>query len=84
MVSSTFWGSIIDREWLKEHFPGRWLGRRGPHEWPATSPDLTPCDFFLWGLLKEQVYSTKPKTLEELEGRLREVICATRVPAKIS
>ena len=25
----------------------RWLGRRGPHEWPARSPDLTPCDFFL-------------------------------------
>ena len=21
----------------------RWLGRRGPHEWPARSPDLTPC-----------------------------------------
>ena len=35
--------------------------------------DITPCDFSLWGWLKEQVYSTKPLTSEELEGRIREV-----------
>ena len=70
--------AIVVREWLNAHFPGRWIGRRGPHEWPARSPDLTPCDFFLWGWLKEQVYSTKPTTLEELEGRIREVM--TSIP----
>lgn len=32
-------------------FPNRWIGRRGTTEWPARSPDLTPCDFFLWGHL---------------------------------
>jgi len=36
------------RAWLNQKFPGRWLGRRGPHEWPARSPDLTLCDIFLW------------------------------------
>jgi len=35
------------RAWLDQKIPGRWLGRRGTHEWPARSPDLTPCDFFL-------------------------------------
>ena len=25
----------------------RWLGRRGSHERPARSPDLTPCDFLV-------------------------------------
>ena len=44
--------ATVVREWLNEHFPGRWLDRRGPHEWPARSPDLTPCDFFLWGLVE--------------------------------
>ena len=39
-------------------------------------PDLTPCDFFLWGWLKEQVYSKKPTTLEELEGQIRLAISA--------
>jgi hypothetical protein len=66
--------ALIVRAWLDDHFRGRWLGRRGPHVWPARSPDLTPCDFFLWGWAKEEVYRTKPKTLEELEGRIWEVM----------
>ena len=57
--------AIVVHEWLNANFPGRWMGC-----------DLTPCDFFLWRRLKEQVYSTKPTTLEELEGRLREVMSA--------
>ena len=36
-------------------------------EWPARSPDLTPLDFFLWGVLKNQVFSDKPKTLNDLK-----------------
>jgi hypothetical protein len=44
------------RIWLDEWFPNMWFGRRGPIEWPARSPDLTPADFFLWGHLKNQVY----------------------------
>ena len=55
--------TIVIREWLNAHFHGRWMGR-----------DLTPCDFFLWGWLKEQAYSSKPTTLEELEGQIREVM----------
>jgi hypothetical protein len=34
------------RTWLHDHFPGQWIGRRGVHEWPPRSPDLTPFDFF--------------------------------------
>jgi hypothetical protein len=34
-------------------------------EWPR-SPDLSPCDYFLWGYLKAQVYIDKPRTLEAL------------------
>ena len=66
------------RSWLDQKFPGRWLERRGPHEWPARSPELTPFDFFLWGWTKEGVYREKSHTLEKLEDRIREVI--TNVP----
>ena len=66
------------RAWLDQKFPGRWLGRRGPHEWPARSPDLTPSDFFLWGWTKEEVYRAKPRTMEQLEDRILNVI--TNVP----
>jgi hypothetical protein len=69
------------REWLDTKFPGRWLGRRGPHEWPARSPDLTLCDFFLWGWAKDKVHRTKPRPLEELESRILDVI--TNVPHNV-
>jgi hypothetical protein len=54
------------REWFEQKFPGRWIGRRGPIEWPVRSPDLTPMDFFLWGYLKNIVYKNKPKSLQDL------------------
>ena len=31
------------------------------------SPDLNPCDFFLWGYLKSKVYSNRPQSIEELK-----------------
>jgi hypothetical protein len=29
--------------------------------WAAHSPDLNPCDFFLWGCLKDKVYNSNPE-----------------------
>ena len=66
------------RQFLNDEFPGRWLGRRGPLEWPARSCDITPCDFFLWGWAKEEVYSRSPSNLEELEDTIRDVL--TNIP----
>jgi hypothetical protein len=30
--------------------------------WPSCSPDLTPCDFYSWGNLKDKVCETNPHT----------------------
>lgn len=57
----------IVRTWLDEAFPERWIGRRGPIEWPARSPDLTPADFFLWGILKDKVYEENPRNIQQLK-----------------
>jgi hypothetical protein len=35
--------------------------------WPPRSPDLTTCDYFLWGHLKSTVYETNPHTIQELK-----------------
>jgi hypothetical protein len=35
--------------------------------WPARSPNLSICDFFLWGYLKEKVFKHRPHTLPELK-----------------
>ncbi len=64
--------ALAVRHWLEETFPGRWMGRGSPHlPWPPNSPDLTPCDFFLWGHLKSRVYRTQPEDLDELRERLQ-------------
>ena len=39
-------------------------------EWPARSPDLTPCDFFLWGYLKSKVFQTPPDSIDDLKNRI--------------
>ena len=49
-------------EYLDETFSLTWIGRRGSINWPARSPDLTPMDFFFWGVLKDKVYSQKPRS----------------------
>lgn len=39
-------------------------------EWPARSPDLTPCDYFLWGYVKQKVYVTPPDSINDLRRRI--------------
>ena len=40
---------------------------------PARSPDLSACDFFLWGYLKSQVFKAPaPHTVQELKHRIQQ------------
>ena len=76
ILFSVFYYATVVRNWLDRSFDQRWLGRAGPHEWPARSPDLTPCDFFLWGYVKELVYKSNPTNLDELETAIRDAIAS--------
>lgn len=59
------------RDYLDEVFPRRWIGRNGPLLWPARSPDLNPCDFFLWGSIKNNVYNGIPiQNVHDLRVRI--------------
>ncbi|XP_039292755.1 uncharacterized protein LOC120353366 [Nilaparvata lugens] len=69
----------ISMDLLREMFPGRLISLRGDVKWPARSPDLSVCDFFLWGYLKEKVFNHRPHTLEELKDKIREEIQALPV-----
>ena len=43
--------------------------------WPPRFPDATPCDFFLWGYVKDQVYVPPlPASIPELKVRIRTAI----------
>ena len=64
--------STAAREILDNNLAGDWIGRRDEIEWPARSPDLTTCDYWFWGYIKHLVYdSERPKTLEELEAKIK-------------
>jgi len=42
---------------------------------PPRSPDATPCDFFLWGYVNDQVYVPPlPTSIPELKVRIRTAI----------
>ncbi|QQP53887.1 Transposable element Tc3 transposase [Caligus rogercresseyi] len=50
---------------LREHFSERLISIRGDLEWPARSPDLSPCYFYLWRYLKSRAYVNRPRSLPE-------------------
>ena len=63
---------LMVRGILMEMFQNRVIALHHDIEWPARSPDLTPCDFFLWGYIKCKVFATPPATVEVLKQRIRE------------
>ncbi|KAK8406891.1 hypothetical protein O3P69_007446 [Scylla paramamosain] len=56
---------------------GRWIGRDGPIPWPPRSPDITPLGFFLWGYVKDIVYRTKTRDINDIKHRVTDVIATT-------
>ena len=63
---------LMVRDILMEMFQNRVIALHHDIEWPARSPDLTPCDFFLWGYIKCKIFATPPATVEVLKQRIRE------------
>jgi hypothetical protein len=57
---------------LDRQFPGRWIGRHGPVEWPPTSPDLTSLDDYVRVHLKATVYGVKIQNMGRLKERIRD------------
>ena len=38
--------------------------------WPPHSPDINPCDFFLWGFLKEKGFQRRPQNVAQLRAHI--------------
>jgi len=56
---------------LGAKFPNRWIERDGPTPWPPRSPDITPSlDFFLWGYVKDNMFSTPVPDITNLKARI--------------
>lgn len=55
------------QSWLASKFGTQWVSKEF---WPPRSPDLNPCDSFLWGYLKSRVYNPLPKDMAELYANI--------------
>lgn len=62
--------SVDVSTWMTEFFRHKIIALHHPNEWPPRSPDLTPCDFFLWGYLKSKIYATAPSDMQDLTQRI--------------
>ncbi|GBM10614.1 hypothetical protein AVEN_21933-1 [Araneus ventricosus] len=64
----------IDRrvkQLLRQHFTDtRVIRSHFPTAWPR-SPDIIPCDFWLWGFLKDNIYRKRPASLPDLKDSIR-------------
>ena len=49
----------------------RVLSRHFHLAWPPRSPDLSPCDYWLWGYPKSQVYRERPTSLGMMKDNIR-------------
>ena len=56
LVKDVHHRSVASRNWFKSQRQGK--------------ADLTPADFFLWGLLKGKVYKNTPRTMEQIRKTL--------------
>ncbi|GFW78254.1 uncharacterized protein TNCV_137231 [Trichonephila clavipes] len=55
----------------KHHFTEeRVISHQFRHLWPPRSPDLNPCDFWLWGHLKQLESCDQSKTLPDLKDSI--------------
>lgn len=56
----------------------RLISRGFDNAWPPRSPDLNPCDFYLWGHLKDMVYRERHASVADLKSSIkRHVRCVT-------
>jgi hypothetical protein len=70
--------------WPRGQFRGNALDRTCCCKWrqelsplATRSPDLTPCDFFLWGFVKDSVYVPPlPTSIHELRDRITHALQA--------
>ena len=50
------------------------ISRRADVVWPPRNCDLTPLDYYLWGVVKDKCYIDKPETIDALKDNIREAI----------
>ena len=65
--------AFIITKFLQKNYRFRWIGLKSIQKvWPPSSPDLTPCDFYLWSKVKDFVDKKHPENKEELKAAIEQ------------
>jgi hypothetical protein len=64
--------------WMQHFQTGR-LGEMVRHLGHHDRPDITPLDFFLWGCVKDKVFSTPVPDLTNLKARITDAFATITV-----
>ena len=59
---------------LRSVFEDRIISRRADVVWPPRSYNLTPMDYYFWGVVKGKCYADKPEAIDTLKDNIREAI----------
>ncbi len=57
---------------LEKYFGGKIISIKSEDIWPPHSPDLNPCDYFLWGFLKYRIFSDNIENVSILKERIKQ------------
>ena len=73
----------IYMDWLDGIFGIRMLAlkARQVYFWSQASPDINPCDFFLWVVMKDKAYKPMPFTTDQLKEKISDVF--NKIPEKV-
>jgi hypothetical protein len=57
---------------ISANFRDRIISRNFDDKWPASSPDLSPLDYWLWSYLKDKIYlpDDMPRSLSDLKEKI--------------
>lgn len=56
----------IVQDFLRQNTPDFWT----PDFWPANSPDLNPCDFYLWGRIEGEACKVYHSSIAKLKASI--------------
>ena len=60
--------ALTTQNWCSENLPDFIKTK----DWPPSSPDLNPLDYFVWGTLEAKVNATRHDSIESLKAKLLE------------
>ena len=60
-------------KFLTKYFGERVISYKSTNIWPPYSPDMNPCDFFLWGYLKDKVFTENPVSCNDIKNHATKI-----------